>query len=228
MPTHKFKLIAVKQETPDVRTYRFEPLGKFKSGQFVLLRYDGEARPYSISSPATETRFIELTIRAGPENYFPKKLLNLNVGDVVELDGPHGQFVLSGSKRDAVFIGAGVGIAGLRGLWSEIFAKNPKSRVTIIYSARTEDELIWLEDLGKSKAKIVLTLTREQPADWTGETGRIDDEMIKRYVPKLLEKEYYICGPPEMVDGTKEALLSLGVPEGQIFAESWGGIAGGE
>jgi ferredoxin-NADP reductase len=67
MAVHKFRLSAITQETPEVKTFRFEPLEPFtfEAGQFVLLRVGGEARAYSISSPAYERKFIDLTIRIG-------------------------------------------------------------------------------------------------------------------------------------------------------------------
>ena len=229
MAVHKFRLSAITQETPEVKTFRFEPLEPFtfEAGQFVLLRVGGEARAYSISSPAYERKFIDLTIRIGTESYFPKKLEALTVGDVVEIDGPHGRFTHDSSTQNAVFIGAGVGIAGLRSLWSELLRVKPGARITIIYSARTQSEIIWRAAFGSMKnAKTVISLTREQPACWVGELGRIDVAMIKRNVRNVGKNHYYVCGPPEMVSSVEVALTSLGVPTVQIKAEKWGGIEG--
>jgi len=229
MPSLKFRLSNITQETPEVKTFRFEPLEPFtfEAGQFVLLRVGGEARAYSISSPAYEHKFIDLTIRIGLESYFPKKLEVLSVGDIVEIDGPYGTFTLDPATQNAVFIGAGVGIAGLRSLWSELLRVKPGARTTIICSARTSGEMIWHEAFDKMRnAKVIYTLTREQPERWLGELGRIDAEMIKRNVKDVLDNHYYICGPPEMVSAVEEALISLGVPVAQIKAEKWGGISG--
>ena len=227
MAVHKFRLSAITQETPEVKTFRFEPLEPFtfEAGQFVLLRVGGEARAYSISSPAYERKFIDLTIRIGTESYFPKKLEALTVGDVVEIDGPHGRFTLDPVTQSAVFIGAGVGIAGLRSLWNELLRVKPDAKITILYSARTLNEIIWRKVFG-SMPDAVITLTREQPACWVGELGRIDVAMIKRNVRNVGKNHYYVCGPPEMVSSVEVALTSLGVPAAQIKAEKWGGIDG--
>jgi len=225
MPVQKFKLVELVQETPEVKTFRFEPLDKFsfQAGQFVVLNYQGEKRAYSISSHPSE-RFVDLTIRIGPESYFPKKLEQLKIGDIVEIDGPHGTFTLDPETKSAVFIGAGVGIAGLKSLWTELSRK--KGRMAILYSARTESEIIWRKDFEKIDAKIVISLTREKPAVWSGELGRIDAALIMRNVKDVLGNHYYICGPPEMVSATQEALLKLGIDEKHVKAESWGGIGG--
>jgi ferredoxin-NADP reductase len=78
--------------------------------------------------------------------------------------------------------------------------------------------------LESTRAKVVFTLTREKPADWRGELGRIDAAMLKRNISNMEDKHYYICGPPEMVEATQTALLELGVPDSHIRAEKWGGI----
>jgi len=212
-------------ETDEIKTFRFEPLAPFafKAGQFVLLRIGGEARAYSISSHPSE-RFVDLTIRIGPDSYFPKKVEKLKAGDVVEIEGPFGTFALD-AATDAVFIGAGVGIAGLRALWTE-HLQNPSARATIIYSARTEREIIWRKELeGLPRTEVIFTLTRENPAGWKGEIGRIDAAMLKRRISSPQHKRYYICGPPEMVESAEASLLGLGVPAVHIKTEKWGGIA---
>lgn len=225
MPLRKFRLAAVAVETPEVRTFRFEPVDEpftFKAGQFVLVRIGGEARAYSISSQASEQSYIELTIRIAHESYFPKKIAALKIGDIVEIDGPHGTFIL-GAAPEAVFIGAGVGIAGLRSLWTEFLKRN--GRATIIYSSRTESELIWRKEFeAMQNAKTVFTLTRERPSGWHGETGRIDAALLKRHISSPARKDYYICGPSEMVESCKQSLLELGIPAERVKAESWGGI----
>ncbi|MEM7813639.1 MAG: FAD-binding oxidoreductase [Candidatus Aenigmatarchaeota archaeon] len=223
----KFKLAAVVRETPEVKTFRFEPLESFsfKAGQFVLLRLDGESRAYSISSHPSEP-LVGLTVRIAPDSYFPKKIERLKIGDVVEMDGPFGAFSLDSSTTEAVFIGAGVGIAGLRALWSEHLRK-PGASATIVYSAKTERDIVWRSELeALPRTKLVLTLTRENPAGWKGELGRIDAAMLKRHITSPASKHYCVCGPPEMVEATKADLLRLGVPEARIKSESWGGIAG--
>jgi ferredoxin-NADP reductase len=233
MAVHKFRLSAITQETPEIKTFRFVPIGKFefKAGQFVVLKIGNESRAYSISSHPSE-HFVELTIRIGTESYFPKKLEQLKVGDIVEIDGPHGTFTLDSAAQNAVFIGAGVGIAGLKSLWSELLHHNPSARIEIVCSARTKDELVWHSAFEKMPPNVsmVYTLTRERPFGWEGhighEIGRIDAAMLKRNIKDGQGKYCYICGPPEMVSAVEEALISFGVPATRIKAEKWGGISG--
>jgi ferredoxin-NADP reductase len=187
MVRQKFKLMSVIPETPEVKTFRFEPLEEafaFKAGQFVMLHIGDESRAYSISSPSSEKRFIDLTIRIGIESYFPKKIDALTVGDVVDIDGPHGTFTLEPSD-EAVFIGAGVGIAGLRSLWTKFAEESGESAMSIVYSSRMQSEIIWREEFESLKnhgADVIFTLTRETPDDWNGETGRISAAMLSKSV----------------------------------------------
>lgn len=230
MSLRQFKLADVVQETPEIKTFRFEPVDRrpfnFKSGQFVLLHVGNEQRAYSISSPASESKRIDLTIRIGSETYFPKKVDKLSIGDIVGIEGPHGLFMLDPKAKNITFIGAGVGMAGLRSLLAEALHK-ATIKITILYSARSEKEILWRKTLDRLKnTKVVYTLTREKPAAWRGELGRIDSAMIARVITRPKNKHYYICGPTDMVESTKAALLELGIHEGRIKMESWGGIVG--
>ncbi len=44
--------------------------------------------------------------------------------------------------------------------------------------------------------KLTITVTRPQEGDgWTGQTGRIDAEMVKKYVPDMAEGPATSAGP---------------------------------
>ena len=71
------------------------------------------------------------------------------------------------------------------------------------------------------------TLTREQPAGWTGETRRIDRDMLAsagftaREQPKI-----FICGPTPLVESAAQSLLDLGHEPGLIKTERFGPTGG--
>ena len=76
--------------------------------------------------------------------------------------------------------------------------------------------------------RIIYTVTEEQiaDADWQGEKGRIDIEMLKKHAEAddLENSIFYICGPPAMVKAMKEILeQNLKIPTERIRVEEFTG-----
>jgi ferredoxin-NADP reductase len=240
LPITKWRIRNIVKESSNIKTWQLEPLGhpgvSFVPGQFILLYLLNEkgvpleSRPYSISSSPLKKGVIELTIKDTPN--FPAKLEKLGIGGTVGIAGPMGVFTLEKSANDSVFIVGGVGVAGVSSAVRWLAETQPDHKMVLLYSEKTRDKLIWqkeFEALEKKHRhfKAVLTLTREQPAGWQGELGRIDEKMILKYTNNSpASKFYYICGSPEMVDAIEKALLGLGVLRSQIKYEKWGGISG--
>jgi ferredoxin-NADP reductase len=66
----------------------------------------------------------------------------------------------------------------------------------------------------------VLTATREVPARWGGEQGRITSERLARLL-ETPETLCFVCGPAAMVDDVPRMLMNLGVERRRIRIEEW-------
>ena len=68
--------------------------------------------------------------------------------------------------------------------------------------------------------RVVHVLT-EPPADWAGETGFIDADIIGRHIAERHYGRYafFICGAPAMLDAMETLLLSVGVPASRLNTE---------
>ena len=73
--------------------------------------------------------------------------------------------------------------------------------------------------------KIVYTVTDEDASSWNGERGRINKEMIAKYLgnDEVASAIFYICGPPGMLKAMKELLQELKVPKDRIKTEEFTG-----
>ncbi len=229
------KIEKVIQETPDTKTFRFaldEPVN-FIPGQFMMLGLNldvnGEKnlvkRAYSIASSPTKKKYIDFTFNVYPQGQFSPFLYNQKEGDRVYVEGPYGNFTFKeDTSKEAVFIAAGAGLTPLMSMIRHILDKKLKIKPTLIYSVKKPENIIYRkesEEIEKNKkAKIFLTITRPEGTDWRGRTGRIDKKMISDYAP-LNNSLFYICGPPEMVEGTVKILEELGVDGDRINREQW-------
>jgi ferredoxin-NADP reductase len=91
----------------------------------------------------------------------------------------------------------------------------------LLYSARTRDEIIYRRELEDFDTRI--TLTREQPGDWSGYTRRIDREMLEDVAwPAADRPLVYISGLTAFVETVAQLLVDLGHEPGRIRTERFG------
>ena len=194
-------------------------------------------RAYSLASPPSEKNILRFNIRiatppsdvsTAPPGAGSSYIFNLKKGDQVTLSGPYGDFFVNDTKREMCYIGGGAGMAPLRSqIMHQLNTLNTKRIISFWYGARSKMELFFddefraLEDKFKNFSFHV-ALSRPQTEDsLEGMTGYIHQCVYDNYLnthDDPTEIEYYLCGPPAMIDATIEMLDSLGVePEMMAF-----------
>lgn len=232
------KITKIKEETYDVKTFRLKLPKRinFIPGQYCLVsfidkkKFESDPRPFTFTnSPTEEGDFIELTIKKMGE--FTTTLHNLKKGAKLKIDGPYGEALNFNNsiKDDIVFLAGGSGITPFISAIRYAIAKNLPNKMFLFFSNRTERDIIYEKELKRinketNNIKIIHTLTNGWPEDWDGETGRINREMIEKYVKNPKEKLllWYICGPPPMVEAMKNILVEeMGIPKDRLRVEAW-------
>ena len=100
-----------------------------------------------------------------------------------------------------------------------------RTRLTLVYSASTPDELLFKSELASIAAtnpriSPVFTVTQPSPETWGGHTGRIDADLLRAESIDL-DALFFVCGPPSMIRAMVSMLRSLGVPRPRIRYEQW-------
>ncbi len=236
----ELKVLETKQETFDVKTVKFdldEVQFDYKPGQFIILTLDdikndsrGNFRDFSLASSPTEKGFIMLSTKIS-NSPFKQKLNSLKKGDKAKVRGPFGQFVLQNDlTKHAVMLSGGIGITPLRDMIRFATDDSLDVKITLLYSNRIPEEIVYREELDylqkvNRNLTIIHTITRpeESKQKWEGLVGRIDENMIRKYVDDLENSIFYICGPPTMVDAMLGILKSMKIPEERIKLERFTG-----
>jgi ferredoxin-NADP reductase len=224
-------------ETPRVRSLVLDVPGwqRHRAGQHVDVRLTGEdgyqaQRSYSIAS-APETPGVTLTIERIDEGEVSPYLAgDIQVGDKFELRGPiGGHFVWTAAMGGPLFlVGGGSGVVPLMAMLRHRAAQGSTVPVTLLYSSRTFEDIIYREELDALAARadgltVIHTLTRSHPPGWTGETRRIDRAMLARVgLPPASGARIFICGPTPLVEGAAQSLLALGHDRALIKTERFG------
>lgn len=210
-----------------------EALPPFQAGQWVylhLLNPDGTTwarAAYSIASaPSVGTQRIALGIKV--EGGFTRRAQQLVEGDVVQLQGPWGVFILPPGDAPLVLFAGGIGVTPLLCMIREAVALQPSRNIHLFYSLRTPAEAAYLDELREITAaspqvKLTSLVTREVPADWEGERGRIDALLLDRVLGQApVSTIYLLCGPDPFMLAIRELLTARGVEKAQIKQESFG------
>lgn len=182
----------------------------------------GNRRYFTISSSPTEKE-LAITVKFYKNSSsYKSKLQNLNSKEKVIAAQVSGDFILPKNlKSPLVFIAGGVGITPFRSMIKYIVDMNLTADIVLIYSNRTEDEILF-KDLFKNaerngvKTKYILTDKENLPKDWNGLVGHIEQDTIKKVIPDYKNRTFYISGPQMMVINFKNILVSLKVPRTKI------------
>ena len=201
-------------------------------------------RAYSVaSSPYDE--FIEFFSVVIPEGEFTSKVNHIQVGDSLLLNTtPFGYLTLARYQlplpNDLWLLATGTGLAPFLSILKTIDVWQQYQRIILVYSARTSQELAYQAEIGSIKsiygddgAAFVFLPIVTREADYAGEKARVPNLILSGKLTELvgqkLDKErshVMLCGNPQMVEDTKEALKSIGLTmnrrgEGNIAVENY-------
>jgi len=232
----EMEITAAALELPDTKTIRLQwPAGyepEFKTGQFITVYWpDTPAykRAYSLSSCALDRGFYEVTVKR--EGKMGTRIVDwAKEGDRLWVIPPTGRFLpLYEPGKHLLCIAGGSGVTPFRGFAREATRRKLETRITILYSVRTTNDIIFngeFHELARENPHLsfCVTCTRLHPDDpWTGKRGRIDAAWVKEHIRDLANTVFYACGPNELVEAIEHLVLDeLGVPKEQLRLEKWG------
>ncbi|MEZ5285595.1 MAG: 2Fe-2S iron-sulfur cluster-binding protein [Vicinamibacterales bacterium] len=228
-------VLSVIEESDEIRTIRLaRPEGfDFQPGQFVPVRLQIDGKPhvrcYSISSAPDTRGYLEISVRN--QGLVSGTLhATMRAGATLSINRPAGQFVYpGGDDRPIALLAGGIGITPLLSMLRHAVASDPTRPVTLLYSARREQDIAFLDELRVLAARhpqirVAITLTRpaapcrtEDGVRWR--EGRIDAALIRQYVPAPQHTVFCLCGPPAMLDALTTLLPTLGAPAPQVRFE---------
>ncbi|HEX8970625.1 ferredoxin reductase family protein [Oryzihumus sp.] len=234
---HPYLVSEVRRESPTVSTVVLEAWGhrglsRFQPGQFAYVRFGAtpfgfEEHPFTIANPPRRRGELEFTVKDRGD--YSSSVGELTVGDRVWVDGPHGAFTpVEHTDRGLVMVAAGVGITPMMSVLRQLASVGDEREHWLFVAAPTEQELLFREELAamtrRIRLRVVEVVTRPQEG-WRGPSGRIDVDLLDRYLPENHHDfDYYLCGPPRMVRDVTDALAELGVDSRQVHNEAFDAV----
>jgi Na+-transporting NADH:ubiquinone oxidoreductase subunit F len=198
-------------------------------------------RAYSMANYPLESDIIMLNVRIAtppprttglPPGLMSSYIYSLKPGDEVTISGPYGEFFAKATKNEMCFIGGGAGMAPMRShIFDQFRRVHTDRKVTFWYGARSLREAFYVEDFDtidreNENFTWTLALSEPRPEDhWTGAQGFIHNVLYEQYLsthPAPEDIEYYLCGPPMMLQACMTMLDSLGVPRENVAFDDFG------
>lgn len=226
---------SVTMEVADTKTVRLAwPAGhdpEFKTGQFITCFWPDEPgykRAYSLSSCALDRGFYEFTVRR--DGKMGTRIVDwIKAGQKMMVLPPTGKFLpVYEPNKHLICIAGGSGVTPFRAFVREATRRKLETRITILYSVRTTNDIIFNEEFRRleqenPRFKFKVTCTRLAAQDaWSGRRGRIDPAWLKEHVDNVSNTVFYACGPNALVEFAEGIVFELGVPKQQMKTEKWG------
>lgn len=216
--------------TPGIVELHLRPLGKplrFWPGQFVTIGAPKNSVPwrsYSIANAPKRDGEITLQVTRVEDGTTSRWIHDtVKIGDTVRLNGPYGAFIGDPSADTPVLcLASGSGLAPILSLAEAALSRGYGQPVTIIFSAKTCDDVYarglmayWTAKY--RKFKFIETTTREEGE---GHHKRIPD-LLPELFPDLSAFSVYAAGNPDFVEACVSKAKDLGAPGERIHTEGY-------
>jgi len=197
-------------------------------------------RAYSLANPPHESNILKFNIRIAtpppgtediPPGFGSSYVFGLKAGDSVSVSGPYGDFMAKDTENEMCFIGGGAGMAPLRShILNQLDGINTHRKISFWYGARSKKEMFYDEDFKDLENRYqnfsyhVALSNPEEKDNWSGPTGFIHTYIYDSYLKDHedpTEIEYYLCGPPPMIDAVIASLHDLGVEDDMIYYDKF-------
>jgi predicted ferric reductase len=216
------------------RTLLLKPVGHagfaFEPGQFAWLSarptpFHRGWHPISMSSCARDEpgHNIAFTIK-NLGDWSGQIVPALQPGRRIWVDGPYGVFTPEREQGPGyVLIGGGAGITPLYSMCQTFAERGDARPVLLFFAGRTLESLTFAEQFEGLRKRMnlkVIYVLEHPPENWDGETGHLSAAMLRKHLPRQYRRyEYFICGPPGLMDAMEKSLVEIGVDARHVHTE---------
>lgn len=219
----------IESVTHDVhRIVATKPAGyDFKPGQAteVAVATDGwrdAERPFTFTS-LTRDPMLEFTIKIYPEREgVTDRIGDLEPGDSLLIEEPFGAIQYRGK---GTFLAGGAGITPFIAIIRQLHADGDLEGHRLLFVNHRREDVILRGEMRRLFGDDCQFLLSAKDADSHVGVGddyligcRIDRQFLKTQVTDF-KQYFYVCGPPQMVTETSDALVDLGADKDRIVIE---------
>lgn len=243
----EFKVVRKEQESSEITSFYLapvdgKPLPAYQAGQYISLKVFvpeldlKQPRQYTLSDTPHNDHFRISVKRENAKEAMAAGWVSstlhrhVQVGDVVELSSPTGNFVLKDANKANVLISAGVGITPMLSILNHLAALGMPQPVSFLHACRNSQvqgmkEHIKLLNQQFDQLSVHINYEKTAEQDKLGEdyhaVGLLDlNLMDSQLLPA--DADYYVCGPKPFMQAQYHSLTARGIAAEQIYLEAFG------
>ena len=193
----------------------------FKPGQATEIfinksGWENEGRPFTFTG-LPEDDDLEFMIKTYPSHKgVTNELLSLKAGDQLILNDVFGAITYKG---EGTFIAGGAGVTPFISIFRHLKAQGKLGNNKLVFSNKTKGDIILEKEFKEMLGSNFINILSQDTVEGI-EHGHISERFLKN-CGLAYDKEFYICGPPPMVEAVEKILFNLNVKKNQIVVEDW-------
>ncbi|MDF1693922.1 MAG: ferredoxin reductase [Zhongshania sp.] len=223
-------ITAIHRETSDSVTLELSPNGDwqgFRPGQFcqLYIEINGRlhSRSYSLNCRAGR---LAITVKAQADGLVSKHINSkLNVGDIIRLSPPMGDFVLPVQLPDAMLmVAAGSGITPIMAMVEAALKKGYQGGITLLYYNHSEADTIFikrLQELASANPHFsLLPVFSDGSSELSGHFNQHHllktlsfQNTLSAHTAAVSLPECFVCGPESLIQAVSEEYKQFGHAE---------------
>ena len=223
METHIVKIKSIGKITPDVLQIVTEKPANyvFAPGQATEISvnksgWENEGRPFTFTC-LPDNDYLEFTIKTYPAHKgVTNQLLQLKKDDELIVHDVFGEISYKG---EGVFIAGGAGVTPFISIFRYLQLKNEIGNNKLLFANKTRADIIHEQEFTKLLGANFINILSDEKAPGMAQ-GYITKEFIAEHSGGL-NKIFYLCGPPPMMDAVEKQLAELHVPATSIVKEAF-------
>ncbi|WP_406436206.1 MOSC and FAD-binding oxidoreductase domain-containing protein [Streptomyces sp. NBC_00631] len=235
------RVARVGPETPDVSSVHLgptdgTPLPEGRPGQYLSLRLavGGTARAvrsYSLSAAPADGTY-RISVKHEPHGTVSGYIhTRLRAGDLVDVAGPRGTFVLEEGTGPVVLLSAGIGVTPVLAMLHRLAAVRDPRPVWWIHTAHDRAHHAFAAEAHALLARLPHA---HEHIHYTSKTPPSGDDRVTRGRPTAAsltalgvpaDADAYLCGPTAFMDDLSGHLRALGLRPERIRTERFGALA---
>ncbi len=229
------------RETSNVTSLTLEaadgqPLTAALPGQFIVLRLrltpemPALLRSYSLSAEPSDRRY-RVSVKREPRSAAGAYIeAQVQIGEVIEVSAPRGNFTLGSGEGPVILLSAGIGATPVLAMLHALAAGASPRQIWWIHGARSGAEHAFAAEVRRLLAALPgarshIRYSAPDPADRPGvdfdAAGRVSVAVLQQLsVPR--EADFYLCGPAAFMSELAAGLGGWGVAADRLHTENFG------
>lgn len=221
MEEHIVRILKIEDVTHDVRRIQVEkPSGySFIPGQATEVSINtpelrDEKRPFTFTALNREP-YLEFTIKLyRSRNGITNELSKLKSGAELIIRDVWGAISYKGR---GIFIAGGAGITPFISIFRDLKSRNESEGNILLFANKTKADIILESEFRTLLGKSFINILSEEKSEGY-HYGYINQAFLKANIVDL-NRKFYVCGPPPMMDAVLKMLDDLGVGKDSVTLE---------